>query len=644
MADKRYPDSMLVLQNGLSDDELICEVAYALAVAAEDSSRGEMRSLIMTDENIALSKTVPELCPEFLAPFRVRTVFDDNRLGEIARVLKLGTKRSAARASILKAFVKYIAVDYMLPQVPGAEKQSKLYGEPLALIMNPQQSVSVRASGDVQDAVEVKVVPDALKKREAAIRERLGYWGCMLEYIYRFLPCDEFESFLMECYYDLQSEVNKKRNGGKNELYDDEEIEASIKASAARDGEFLKECIYSERKGVCWFRAIDGADKRKDNVKIDSFASKDPFYSVCMKQFQTTVSEMGLAMTDRNIFSIAAREGLFSPYHMLVKKADRSSLIKAESKVKDDVASFKVYAQESFNKLAHEYADAGIDLTLLCLDAAFTKKELVSFVKQAFCEMELLENAPAGPMGVKERHNVVYRMFRDMCQAALKKRLLKLQTVPHAAAGDTSEPVMTDGNIEALHQAVAKLQDENDRLHKEVRDLKDAAKKKDPSDSGRQYKDMINELKEEIASKDAAYKELEEDYREFCEIMSVNYDEEEAMPEEAVAELNKVFPEEEFREFINSNRVLCWGLRDNIKRRCMELYPEMTYFDSDHFITRQQIESYDFVLIATGFTDHGQYYAVKDVVKASNRQFAILPKQYNSVTRVRQVIYQSLSH
>ena len=76
--------------------------------------------------------------------------------------------------------------------------------------------------------------------------------------------------------------------------------------------------------------------------------------------------------------------------------------------------------------------------------------------------------------------------------------------------------------------------------------------------------------------------------------------------------------------------MLVWGLRDETARKYQELFPELTFADSDRRLTRQQLEAYDVLLMATNYTNHGNFWAARDTAKASGIPMVYLEKTANS--------------
>ena len=272
------------------------------------------------------------------------------------------------------------------------------------------------------------------------------------------------------------------------------------------------------------------------------------------------------------------------------------------------------YVANAASKVAAEYALSGLNIVTIISKAEFSNKDCRESVKAGFIEYEL-ENGKCSYNSRTDQRKVIEKIVRIHVAKAMSRQTEKLYAIYDSSKQDNEEL----GNA---RKQIKELREENDSLNSRLN------KKKEPQRKSDRHSQESKELRSEIAALRKQLKEKNQEIEDLNnEIEEIKYlieDVEEI--EYANSENEKEIITEAFRDFLKENRVLAWGLRDDLVQRYQECYPELRIMSSDDRMSRKQLEGYDAILINTGYTNHGSFWRIRDMVKNSRIKYAYIPK------------------
>ena len=174
-------------------------------------------------------------------------------------------------------------------------------------------------------------------------------------------------------------------------------------------------------------------------------------------------------------------------------------------------------------------------------------------------------------------------------------------------------------------------------LRDEVEDLrgrqqeagsKDLSEIKEKNALIKELRSELHKTEKKLTGAVAQIAALEDENRDLRAMVdSVLQDENEDADENASARTG--ITEDYFKEYIRTHKVLVWGLRPSTEQKYTELYPELSFADSNRKLTARQLEGCDTFIMCTSNTCHGNYWAARDTVKRSGIRMAYLAKTMN---------------
>lgn len=316
---------------------------------------------------------------------------------------------------------------------------------------------------------------------------------------------------------------------------------------------------------------------------------------------------------------------------LLVKKdlADRTPDIPPASFDKN-AEWIKIWFAAILCSLRCEYLLSGIDLFSVANLACVSEKECRIAVKKAFYYYEIRYFADSG-----ERAFCTYEKDSD--------KVAVLEMVARFWAES-----LISGNLDLLldEKRLTRSRKENkelsdaraliDSLRSEIKELRDRPEKArnielselmERNSLIKTLRADLHKREKELSGAEARIAALEEENRDLRSMADTLM--QEGDDEVAAVDTAGGLAEESFREYIKSHKVLVWGLRTSTEQKYAELYPELSFADSNRKLTAQQLEGCDTFIMCTSNTSHGRYWAARDTVKRSGVKMAYLAKTMN---------------
>lgn len=564
-----------VLKNdtsGWSRDEIICEAAYSLTVAHQDSPKTATRDFILDlwRGNELEESVLPE---KLVRRYKVRGALADDTLDRVAAVLK------------------------------AAARDRKLL-EPISLriIMDMLRYILLTSAGEkgtARDSGNQKAPDLSGKINWSKVRNE---WGMLMVYLKMYMTKEE--------YLALQ-------NG----------------TGIVPDEKFLKfiDEIFGDEK-MKW---LISHDSKEDKVRISKYHSDSDYYAFCLERMYDRLNYISadfLFASGSAIFGafrnytisclgddVAAMRAGFGPLFegdlgQYVKVKDKETRSRIEESGYFDFCTAKAAVS-----IIYEYSRCQMDIMAICRAAALNRNEITSIVKEAFLCMDISNDKPCRFTSKKEKEAVCASILRLWAERSYEKQLDIIRRKAKPTASDKASK---------YRRAADELRKENEKLLRD-RNAQEANVKTTVRLKDGEIKDLkaeIARLKVELSEKDRAIIESTEEKEELRMLFRMAEEADSKPDPDEAAD----YTEEEFRAFILKYRVLVWGLRENVEQRYMSLFPEISFASSDRRLTKKQLEAYDVLLMATGYTGHGNFWAARDTAKSMKMPMAYLEKTANS--------------
>lgn len=573
---------------GRAKEDIMLDFAYSLVTSGKNASNAFVREgLIKFWRQNQLQLT--EFSEKKIKRYNCRRVSDEEDMTRIASVLKTMTESEDGRTDIVFGIVLGMSRHVVrIMRKNGLGKKD----EPLSFEAAYHAFFDENTSKDLQ-------------------RFRSD-WSSAAAFARTFMKKDAFSLLLEEA--DLTNEDSLVR----------------------RTVPLIADIVFCNDDSFLWFP--DKSRLKDDKRGIAKYNTDSDFYRLCMQE----AHERLMYLRDTFMFACGLPEygsyigytlsGFYSDCEAMRDAGD--ALLQGEMKVSPLSAekpnaitkgpSDKNYMNYWFAKGAlkciYEYASSGIDIMIVARGADLSKRETELIVKEAFGLYELWTGDDKFSFTSKRDKEavseVIVRLWLVRC---LEKQLSKFGRGKKSSAEKESSA--------GLKRVLKDYEQKNASLEKKLSAAEQNIKKAEASSSGeiKELRAEIARLKETISKKDDEIKAGENERKELLDLFMISDDaEEETRLEETP------LTEAEFRAYINERKVLVWGLRDETARKFQEMFPELTFISSDRRLTRQQLEAYDVLLMATNYTNHGNFWAARDTAKAVGIAMAYLEKTANS--------------
>lgn len=284
-------------------------------------------------------------------------------------------------------------------------------------------------------------------------------------------------------------------------------------------------------------------------------------------------------------------------------------------KGKDALNPDEEYALEGIILAIREFILAGIDIGNIISRNPLSKKALYKHVRDflVFTEPPALF---ASPGVMRSFFSDFYRHIFFQMVIMDHRKFIDLSSKPKKSYS------VNDNQYKELHG-------ENEDLRMQVNTLN-----KRLENAGKPYQDRLKAYEEEVRELNRKIAKLEE------EKTPIIISRDEAILDEDVSQGVSPADKHEFALFYaESHKVLIWGARDNEIKRLENMYPNLTFVDSDSSMTNVQVRGYDMAVMYVGYTNHSQYYKAKDMFKNNNVPFRTIEKGLTNHQYVDEAIY-----
>lgn len=218
----------------------------------------------------------------------------------------------------------------------------------------------------------------------------------------------------------------------------------------------------------------------------------------------------------------------------------------------------------------------------------------------------------------------------EVCILCMEKVITKnfISAIAATCKEKNTNNVTEDGaQKKSLEKTLLSLKNKNERLNKILEEKE------------KKYEQIIREQKNNIKELNSRVYELNKELECFNDTEEKN-ESEDADTNIIVEEENiknekaKEYGEKEFIEFIKNHKILIWGVREKTERKYAELYPELSFANSDRDLTFRQVSSYDAVIVNTSYTSHSKYFRARDTIKSAKVPFAVLDNSANNQSQL----------
>lgn len=586
-------------------DELVCNFAYSLATAPEGSGRAELKKEMIRVWKESSVSDDEGLSQAVLAKYKQRALITDPSFDRIANTLKLFAAKGNADAIMLAAIGSF-----------SNEIFSKLkpYKDQLQITesMPASQIISMLFDCDARQNWS-KIQSD---------------WSPAVLYFREFTDKDQLYSSLEE-------------NGLKRFRY----LESVANL-------FLDDGIYINGRKVAWGEERD-PDAVTDSVLIASYDNESEFYDACMKiayqrfkYFEADFLYLSSSPTFgayNDMLAYNWRSDVDAKNHAIeIMKEDekKSSILSMDYDEDSPCPSLQdwvsIWLAEAVLDHVYAYARQGIDVLALCRRSSVSEKEARLIVKEAFLMYDTdvsfrEESYSAQAVRKSIVRNIatlwIDRVVSKQAAAALSSKM----------AGPKSKDIRYQ--VKRSDRIIADLSGKIESLQAELdRERANAVPAKKDNGEAKALRSEIVKLKAELESKDQQIGRVEREVSDLREIFRMSLENGEPGAEKGPATREEAMSEEAFREYIHEHKVLIWGLRDSTESKYMALYPDLSFTPSYRKLTKQQLLSYDVLIMCTSYTNHASFWAARDTAKAAGIPMAYLEKTANDPECLRRAL------
>ena len=559
---------------GRSKDEIICDFAYSLATASERSPKNGTKQafLALWRKSKLEGCNIPE---KLLRKYKVRALMHGEDFVRLAGFLKTATESG----EYLGAVSSKILMDFIASLSDLLEDEDAPFPSEIA-----------------RDGIE-----DAYGKVHWA-RVRCD-WASAVAFLRTFYSKDEYIDELERMGIPLVSPYK-----------------------------MLTDVVFSDT-----FRWFPNRENEMDDKKqVTTYSHPSEYYELCMAEAYDRL----IQVQDGFVFAASAPEygafrgyavsglsddaqGMRSGWEQILSDEMEASPMNADRPEKAAFAPpesvyLDFWLAREFNIASYEYARAGIDIAAVCREADLARRHAISVIKEAFLCCEILNGGRLSFTSKKDKEAAAGFIVRLWIARCFEKEM-------PLACGQKNTP-QKEGAAKTK-KAADDLRKENESLKRSVERADARAEKaeKRADSAAKSLMAEIADLKKQIKEKDALIKEQSEDIDELKSLFDIS---------EGSANQNETsssrLSEEEFRAYIREHKVLVWGLREETAQKFRALYPELTFVSSDRRLTKQQLEAYEVFIMATNYTNHGNFFAARDAVKRQKMPMAYLEKTANT--------------
>ena len=554
---------------GRSKEDIICDFAYSLTVASDMSPVYETKKALL---ELWRKDSYGELLSQSLSEkqlrkYKSRGLLYDDTFVKIASLLKIGTEDK----DLLGAIASKVLMDL---------------GVCISRILEDEEnSIS---DGDINW--------DRIRRD----------WAPAIAYLRMFFSKEQYEDEL------------KKRGIRLSGAYKD-----------------LVDAVFSQNDKICWF--INRQNLPDDKQRITKYLHPSDYFSLCMDLtyerltyiqgrflFACGTAEYGTfkgyAISSLDDDSTAMRSG----YDILLADEMEVSVLNAE---KPDINAFAPPEESYFDfwtakaalKVVYEYSRIGVDILAVIRASALGRNDASSVVKEAFLCYEMMKGESVSFTSKRDKEAVTELIVRLWISRGFEKQYAQLFM---------QKKQNKDSDASKHKKRADRLQEENELLTRKLAqaDRRAASVGKQADASAKQLMAELRALKKEIREKELLLQEKDIEIEEIKRLAEGTA----AESDEAGNASEKSIDETTFRAYIQSHRVLVWGLRDETEKKYKEMYPELVFVSSDRRLTKQQLEAYDVLIMATNYTNHGNFWAARDTAKRCGIPMAYLEKTANS--------------
>ena len=293
----------------------------------------------------------------------------------------------------------------------------------------------------------------------------------------------------------------------------------------------------------------------------------------------------------------------------------------------ENMDSALLYLSKYLNSVRCEYMTYGIDLFPLAQKDPLSEREIRTIVKKAFMSYDEKHYARTGSgcpfTRIADKEAVAEMVIRFWAMMLISRSADTL--LDEKQTRKRSEEVR---EMSAAVELAEMLRQENEQLRcrlSESRPERECGSKEANAEIKR-LRGMLHDAEAALTKERERIDEIERENKELRSMFELEMGSGDELPEDVTDE---GISEEFFQDYIKKHKVLVWGLRPSTEQRYAELYPELSFMDSNRKLTRQQLENYDIFIMCTSNTNHGNYWAARDTAKAAGIKRAYLAKAMN---------------
>ncbi len=566
---------------GLSKEDIVYSFAYSLATASSSSPKGETRKALLYLWRDY--EHVPDAVSEKqLRKYSYRALMHDTSC--FRRLVQLLTKATTDR-HLMGAITSRIIMDFA-----SCIKE---------LIETDDGTIDYLLSEDMLDS------PDG--KRKVECWELRSEWSSAVAYLRTFMDKKDYQAELEELGISLSPIYEK-----------------------------IVDAVLSQDTPVMWFARRN--DQQNDKLRLTKYSHKSEFYKACL---ENTYDRMTYSLEFFPFLCGSPEFDSFRGYCISSLMDDASGMLSAQNQLvagemeasplnieKPDRSAFPPQEEHYFDhwitkgilKEVYAFTRIGVDILAVCRAAKLTKRDAVSIVKEAFMFYEIMKGEAVSFTSKRDKENVteiISKLWIDRC---LEKELQQtyMQKTGKTAAESASK----------VRKVTDELKKENERIARKLEKAEDrvAAAEKKAESAAKEQLAEIAALRKDIREKERLLDEKDAEIKD----LKALFEADNVVEEEEGSSDNSRLTEEEFRAYIQSHNVLIWGLRDETALKFKEMFPELTFISSDRRLTSQQLKAYDCFIMATNYTNHGRFFAARDMAKKVGIPMAYLAKTDNT--------------
>lgn len=283
---------------------------------------------------------------------------------------------------------------------------------------------------------------------------------------------------------------------------------------------------------------------------------------------------------------------------------------------KSDIYSFT--ANKLMVNVIDEYYLMGLDVLRIFRSVNLSKNEVRRILKESFHLYELRN--PNCKYTKTEQEEAIDLSIRQVVKYSVIKKTEELYKSKIKPKSESEE-------LRVAKKRIRRLEEENNSL------LRKLSKPREVKDNSKEFMAEISGLRKELREKTLQIQNLTREIQDIKSIIEVE--------EVETAETSSHV--EEFKEYLQTHKVMVWGLRDGDEAKLSSEFPELRFVSSDSRLSRTQIANYDVVIMGTSYTNHGSFWHTRDFLKNANIPFAYMAKYDHSLESLANAWYKAVA-